>query len=130
MCDRGWEVQCEQDRSQKRTLGYSVHKGARSGHINNRMTAIIEIGREPPKSNAPNSESHREPFLENGMIMRVEGCAEVQRDKPVICLTNREHSAHSLRAMIFPIDRLTYIHETAIRQVFLKLFQNNFLKNL
>ena len=62
----------------KRTLGYSVYKGARSGHINNRMTAIIEIGREPPKSSAPNSESHREPFLENGMIMRVEGCAEVQ----------------------------------------------------
>ena len=68
------------------------------------MTAITVKGREPPKSNAPNSENQLEPFLENGMIMRVEGCAEVQRDKPLICLTNRQSGTLSTQSPCFDLS--------------------------
>ena len=56
-------LQCEhnENRPQNRTLGYSIHKGARNRRYainNNRLTAIMDIGCKPPKSNAPNSESH------------------------------------------------------------------------
>ena len=51
-------VLCQQNRSLNRTLGYSIHKGARNRHnvINsNRLTAIMNIGCKPLKSNVPNS---------------------------------------------------------------------------